>query len=133
MIAMQRAGWICASMLLLHACLEPNPNAEMAGDEAADTTTETTGPPACVDIGDPDACAAAEGCQPVEGARHKQNGPDAPCLEPADFIGCIDEQACDDVVTWFCQGNGSYQVDDSCGPAGFAPCEAPADPIDACP
>lgn len=144
----RRAWWICSSALLV-ACLEPNPNA-VGTDEAStsDTgtdgggtadattdTTETTGALACPAIVDPDECAATDGCQPVSGSKLKENGPDSPCLEPAEFLGCIPvpEQGCDDAPTWFCQGNGSYQVADSCGPEGFTACDGPADPVDACP
>jgi hypothetical protein len=134
-----RAGWICASVLVLQACLEPNPNAPSSTDVAdtdaagTDEVADTTGSPACTDIGNSDQCAATDGCHVVTGSKLKENGPDSPCLEMPEFLGCIDEQACDDAPTWFCQGGGSYQVADSCGPQGFTLCEAPADPVDACP
>lgn len=112
-------------------------DADTETDTETDVDTETdateTGNSACADIEDADECAAADGCQPVNGSKLKENGPDSPCLEPSEFLGCIAEQGCDDALTWFCQGNGTYQVNDSCGPEGAEPCDGPADPVDACP
>ena len=88
--------------------------------------------PECVDL-DEDECGMNPNCQPVNGARLKENGPDSPCLEPAEFLGCIGMQGCGDAITWFCEGNNVWQVNDTCGPEGAEQCEAPMEPVETCP
>ncbi len=101
-------------------------------DATTDATTETTGSGACAGFETADECTMA-GCQVVNGSKLKENGPDSPCLEPSEFLGCIEPAACGAAISWFCQGNGIYEVPDTCGPDGFDPCDGPADPVSACP
>jgi hypothetical protein len=113
---------------------ETETEAEADAETDAETdATDETGNSACANIEDADECAGTDGCQAVNGSKLKENGPDSPCLEPSEFIGCIAEQGCDDALTWFCQGNGTYQVPNTCGPEGAESCEGPVDRPAACP
>jgi hypothetical protein len=108
--------------------------AETTDADTNDTETDAeTGNAGCADLETADECTAMAGCQVVNGSPLKQNGPDAPCLEASEFLGCISEQGCGDAETWFCQGNGMFLVPDTCGPDGADPCDGPADPVSECP
>ena len=110
---------------------------DTTGDGDGDTTGDgdgDTGNSECFDIGDEAMCDDHPDCQSVLGSRLKQNGPDAPCLEPQEFLGCIPMQGCGDAETWFCQGmNNVWMVPDTCGPEDAQECDPPADPVEACP
>jgi hypothetical protein len=54
----QRAWWICSSTLLLHACLEPNPNAIEVS--TSDTAVETTTGDGDDEVGDPSEGSPAD-------------------------------------------------------------------------
>ena len=98
-------------------------------DTAEETDTEAESP--CFDLETQDECDADPACQSVIGQPLKQNGPDAPCLDEQEFVGCIEAQGCDDAPTWFCVGgNGKpILVNDGCGPEDGEMCEPPvADP-----
>jgi hypothetical protein len=99
----------------------------------AETTDAETGNGGCADLETADECTAMAGCQVVNGSHLQENGPDAPCLEASEFLGCIAEQGCGDMETWFCQGNKMFLVPDTCGPNGADPCDGPADPVSDCP
>jgi hypothetical protein len=55
----------------------------------------------------------------------QENGPDAPCLNPLGYLGCIDMQACDQVQTWFCVGANDKPllVTSNCGPGNAEMCD----------
>jgi hypothetical protein len=88
--------------------------------------------PECFEL-DEAECGMNPDCQPVTGSPLRENGPGSPCLEPAEFLGCIGMQGCGDAITWFCgQGNTKWQVNDTCGPEGAEQCDAPMEPVEAC-
>src|SRR5690606_25315963 len=116
------------------------PTGDGDGEPTGDGDGEPTGDgdgepnPECLDLDTQEDCEANPDCQSVVGSRLQQNGPDAPCLEPAEFLGCIGMQGCGDAITWFCgQGNNKWQVPDTCRPEGAEQCDPPAEPVDACP
>jgi hypothetical protein len=100
-----------------------------AGDgdgDGGDGDGDGEGGAQCPDYATQVACEADPACQAVNGQLLKQNGPDAPCLEPAAFLGCIPMQGCGDAPTWFCIGGGGndlFLVGDTCGPEGAEMCE----------
>ena len=71
----------------------------------------------------------------MNGQPLQENGPDAPCLEPSEYLGCIPQMACADVLTWFCVGgNGKpVLVSDSCGPDNGMECDPGVDNPPECP
>jgi hypothetical protein len=79
----------------------------------------------CFDHETQDDCEADAACQAVNGQPLQENGPDAPCLNPVEFQGCIAMQGCDDAQTWFCTGGGGKPVlvNDGCGPNGSEECD----------
>jgi hypothetical protein len=79
----------------------------------------------CFDHETQDDCESDAACQAVVGQPLQENGPDAPCLDPAEFIGCIAMTGCDDALTWFCVGGGgkAYLVNNGCGPDGAEMCD----------
>lgn len=88
----------------------------------------------CDGLGDAEECAAAPECQAVNGNKLKSNGPDSPCLEPSEFLGCIPAQSCDDIESWFCKGDKqAWQLPDSCGAADLELCDGPAGAVELCP
>jgi hypothetical protein len=89
--------------------------------------------PECFDLDSQAACDDHPDCQSVIGSPLKKNGPDSPCLQPAEFLGCIPAQGCGDAITWFCANNSTWQVPDTCGPENAEQCEGPNEPVDACP
>ncbi|MFO7567600.1 MAG: hypothetical protein R6X02_33460 [Enhygromyxa sp.] len=111
------------------------------GDETGDGDGDQTGDgdgdgepnPECLELDNQADCEAHPDCQSVIGSPIKKNGPDSPCLEPAEFLGCIGTQGCGDAITYFCQNNNTWQLPDTCGPDFAEPCEGPEEPVDACP
>jgi hypothetical protein len=79
----------------------------------------------CFDYETQDDCEADSACQALTGQPLQENGPDAPCLQPPDFAGCIPMMICDDALTWFCSGGGGKPVlmSSGCGPEGSEMCE----------
>ena len=110
-------------------------NQVKAETEEAETgeTGEAESP--CAGLETQDECDASPECQSVIGQPLKQNGPDAPCLEAAEFIACIPTQGCDDALTWFCVGGNAKPVlvNDGCGPEDAEICEPPVADPPACP
>ena len=97
-------------------------------DTTATDTTDTTdtGNLGCGELKTEADCLAAAGCQAVNGQPLIGGGLGMqPCLDPAEFLGCIPEQICGDALTWFCLGQDRYLVFDTCGPDGFDPCQGP--------
>jgi hypothetical protein len=90
--------------------------------------------PDCVELLDQAACDEALACQSVLG-QPLFEGLGAPCLEPAVFLGCIDEMPCDDAETWFCIGEDQtpHLVPNGCGPDGIEICEPNVLPSGDCP
>jgi hypothetical protein len=82
-------------------------------------------PSACSDYDTQEECDADSACMAVNGQPLQENGPDAPCLEPTEFIGCVESQVCDDALTWFCVGMASKPVlmSSGCGPEGAQMCD----------
>lgn len=112
---------------------ETDVGTEDEGTEEGETG-ETGGNPECLEIEDEGECDAHPDCQSVLGSPVKQNGPDSPCLEPQEFIGCIPTQGCGDAISWFCSGNNKqWMVLDTCGPEGAEPCDPPDGDVGDCP
>jgi hypothetical protein len=82
-------------------------------------------PSGCADHETQEDCEADPACQAVNGQPLLENGPDAPCLEPTEFIGCIEMMICDDALTWFCVGGNAKPVlmSSGCGPEGAEMCD----------
>ena len=116
----------------------PDTGADTGPDTGADTGAtegETGQALGCADFEDEGSCTADGNCQALFGRPAKQNGPDAPCLEPSEFVGCIDAVACDQAETWFCVGGNAKPIlmSSGCGPDNAEPCDAPADSLPDCP
>ncbi|KIG16084.1 hypothetical protein DB30_04956 [Enhygromyxa salina] len=103
------------------------------GDGDGDTGDGDGDPIVCADFLDKESCDASIACQSVSG-QPLVEGLGAPCLDPAVFLGCIDEMPCDQALTWFCIGpeDTKHLVQDGCGPEGEEPCEAPLLPPSEC-
>lgn len=101
----------------------------------AGTEGETGQAIGCGDFEDEASCMAGPNCMALFGRSVKQNGPDAPCMEPSAFIDCVDAMACDQAETWFCVGGNAKPIlmSTGCGPANADPCDPPADSIPDCP
>ena len=79
-------------------------------------------------------CGDNPDCQAVTGSPLKTNGPNSPCLEPSEFLGCIPASGCGDAETWFCDGpNSKFLVPDTCGPEGAEQCDPPMGDVGECP
>jgi hypothetical protein len=78
----------------------------------------------CFDHETQDDCEADPACQSVNGQPLQTNGPDSPCLDPAEYLGCIPMMICDDALTWFCIGGNEKPVlvNNGCGPEGAEMC-----------
>jgi hypothetical protein len=89
----------------------------------------------CFDHETEEDCVADAACQAVVGQPLQENGPDAPCLEASEFIGCIAMAVCDDALTWFCTGGGGkpYLVNNGCGPNGAEICDPGVEDPPECP
>jgi hypothetical protein len=89
----------------------------------------------CFDHETQEDCEADAACQAVNGQPLQENGPDAPCLNPSEFLGCIETMGCDDALTWFCIGGGGkpHLVNDGCGPNGAEMCDPGVQDPPACP
>jgi hypothetical protein len=92
------------------------------GDGDAGDGDGDTGTPECTDFETQEECDANLDCQSVSGWPLLENGPDAPCLEPPEFLGCIGMMPCNDVETWFCIEQ-VFLVFDSCGPENGESCD----------
>jgi hypothetical protein len=101
--------------------------------EAGDGDGDPNSP--CLDYENQDDCEGDAACQSVMGQALSENGPDAPCLEPAEFLGCIEMAVCDDALTWFCVGGNAKPVlvNNGCGPDGAEMCEPPVQDPPQCP
>ena len=99
------------------------------GGESTGTDTSmgsSTGEPVdCASLDNEAECLAA-GCMPANGNQFISDNADL-CLDAASFLACLDEMACDAVLTYVCKGQVKYQLPSGCIPPGFMPCPAPPD------
>jgi hypothetical protein len=79
----------------------------------------------CPDYESQDDCEADPACMPLMGQPLQENGPDAPCLQPSEYAGCVAMAGCGDALTWFCSGGGGKPVlmSSTCGPEGAEMCD----------
>lgn len=112
----------------------------MSGSESSDTgmisgggetsagsseSGTTEAPVDCTEFLDEDACVDA-GCLAVKGQQFVSD--DAIyCLDSPVFLGCLEQQGCDDGTTTVCKGNVKYQLPNGCFPEGFMICQPPPD------
>ena len=100
------------------------------GDGDPNTGDGDGDPGSCADINSEDACDANPDCQSVLGSPLVQGNPNSPaCLDPLQFLGCIPQQGCGDALTWFCAGDETFLVIDTCGPPNAEMCQPPIDGI----
>jgi hypothetical protein len=92
------------------------------GDGAGDGDGDA-GP--CPNYETQDECTADPACMALMGQPLQENGPDAPCLQPLEYAGCIAMMGCGDALTWFCTGGNSKPIlmSSTCGPAGADMCD----------
>jgi hypothetical protein len=91
--------------------------------EAGDGDGDPNSP--CADYETQEACEDDSACQALFGQGLLENGPDAPCLEASEYVGCIASSICDDALTWFCVGGNQKPIlmSSGCGPEGAEMCD----------
>lgn len=95
------------------------------GGETSASTSTTGEPVVCADLGNEAECVAAD-CMAIS-ARPFFDDQATWCLDPPSFLACMDQAACDAVITTACKGQAKYQFNNGCLPPGFAVCPAPPD------
>ncbi|PRQ03050.1 hypothetical protein ENSA5_18210 [Enhygromyxa salina] len=81
----------------------------------------------CAELGF-EACAAAENCNPIEGAELEQAGDNDWCALAPIYLGCSSEQICGDAISFACPNGDDvlYQTLDTCLPdVGYSACQPP--------
>jgi hypothetical protein len=103
------------------------------GDGDGDTGDGDGDPIICAELLDQEACDAEDACQTVNG-QPLVEGLGSQCLDPAEFLGCIDASVCGQAQTWFCIGEDDelYLVPNTCGPEGADMCAGPMVPPGPC-
>lgn len=98
------------------------------------TTEMTTMPPQTT--GEPVDCAAAMSkeecleleCLPIEALAFETDGAIWCLNDNPTYLGCIEEMACDDALTYICKGDNKYQAPSGCFPPDYMLCEPPTPP-----
>jgi len=47
------------------------------------------------------------------------------CLGQREFLGCLPDQGCADVITYACRGKDQWQLPDACIPGDLKMCDPP--------
>ncbi len=97
----------------------------ISGGGETSASTSTGEPVSCADFNNEAECMAAE-CMAIT-ARPFFDDQATWCLDPPSFLACLEQAACDDVITTACKGQTKYQFNNGCLPPGFAVCLAPPD------
>lgn len=96
------------------------------GDTTQGDESSTGAPPiVCSEIDNQQECLEAN-CQAITG---QQFGGDEAmaCLDPTEFLACMDPMGCDDVITTVCAGEEQFYLPNSCKPEGWVECMPPPD------
>lgn len=94
---------------------------DTSGGPDTDPGTGETGLADGCDALGPDQCADDPDCMPVIGQPEDFEG----CMPGQQFLGCIDNIGCDDVLLTVCKDGTkeSYRLPNGCFPPGFTPCD----------
>lgn len=100
---------------------DPGTDTGDTGGPGTDPGTEETGlADGCDSLG-PEQCKEDPACMPVIGQPEDFLG----CMPGQQFLGCIDNIGCDDVLLTVCKDGTkeSYRLPSGCFPPGFTPCD----------